>query len=111
MRGILLAIRCSRWLRILADKWDRPVSSIARELRTGKALAIEIARLLDRHAREEASSLLDSKKPLPPDADWLTRHYFTLYQEERKVAFEQEQSDLWDRLYAAQEARKHKGQP
>src|SRR5215471_8164507 len=111
MRSILLAARASRWLRILADRWDRPVSSVSRELRTAPALAIEVARLLDRRAREEAASYFDTypPRPLPQDTDWLTRHHYAILQVERREVFEREQEQTWNQLFAAQEARKGKG--
>jgi hypothetical protein len=83
---------------------------VCRDLRTAPALAREVVRVLDAIAQSEARALFDGKspKPLPADADWLTRHHY----DEMKRAWDEkhqaEQAAAWDALMARQEAAKAK---
>lgn len=71
---------------------------VKRRLRTAPHLAQEIARVLDHIARDEARELLDAKpaQPLPPDADWLTRHHYTEIKRVRDAQRAKEQAQAWD---------------
>ena len=109
MTALRLAHHSAAWLRIVADRRNVTVAALARELRTPRALAVEVARLLDAEAWEDARALLKEKQ-VPPTGDtildWLTRQrYATLKrtQDERK-RIEQEQA--WaEHLRLQQEAR------
>jgi hypothetical protein len=92
-----LAHRTSRWLRIVADRQGVTVSALARDLRTAPALAREVVRVLDELARAEALELLSGKrpKPLPPDADWLTRHHYQTIKAARDKKTQAEQEAAW----------------
>lgn len=90
-----LASRAARWLRIVAQRHDTTVAAVIRELRTPAALASEVARILDMMARDEAVALLNDKKRLPKDADWLTTHHYTVIKRARDAAKAIEQEQAW----------------
>jgi hypothetical protein len=105
-----LASRTSRWLRILADRHDTTVAAVIRDLRTAPALAREVVHVLDRLALDEARALFEGKtpKPLPPDADWLTRHHYNEIKAVRDEKARLAQEQVWAQLMARQEAAKAK---
>jgi hypothetical protein len=74
------------------------VSALARDLRTAPRLAQEVVRVLDEMARAEALELLSGKrpKPLPPDADWLTRHHYQAIKAARDEKTKAAQERAWE---------------
>ncbi len=90
-----LAARTARWLRIIARREEKSVAAVIRELRTPAALAVEVVRVLDILARDEAAALLNDKKHLPADADWLTRHHYMAIKQTRDAAKAIEQDAAW----------------
>lgn len=79
------------------------MAAVVRDLRTAPNLAREIARVLDKMAREEAVDLHAGKQPLPADADWLTRHYYTEIKRERDEKNARDQERAWAEHMALQE--------
>jgi plasmid stability protein len=102
-----LATRTARWLRIIASRQDTSVSAVCRDLRTAAALAREVVRVLDSLARDEARALFAEKrpKPLPADADWLTRHHYNEIKRERDAVVAKEQEQAWERMAALQQGK------
>lgn len=77
----------SRWLRIVAEHYDMPLSIMARQLGTAQALAVEAARLLHAAAHTAAARLVatDARPPSGGDLlDRLTRAYYTPLMDAKK---------------------------
>lgn len=97
-----------RLLHEVADAYNQPLLTVARCLRTPRALAIEVARLRARQATAWAHELIADKQP-PPDGtrivDSLTRGYYAELQAERDRQKAAAAEAAWDAAYQAQQAR------
>lgn len=62
-----------RWLYEVAEHYNIPLVVLARQLRTTQQLAVEIARLLNTSARDEARHLVSERKRIPAQVDLYSR--------------------------------------
>lgn len=94
------------WMRLIAAKYEQPVSVMRRMLRTQRALNEEVARLLNDAAQSEAVALVakDARAPIGDDlyTELVRRHHAALFATKKKRANEEASKAM------AAEVRQHR---